>query len=67
MIKVEIVHDNKASVYVATSQDLPGLIVEAETLENLEKEVIELIPELLALTNPSFAKQQTTQISFHEL
>jgi len=37
LIKVEIIHDKLANVYVATSSDLKGLIVEAETLDELEK------------------------------
>ena len=37
LIKVEIIHDNEANVYVATSPDLKGLVVEAETLDELEK------------------------------
>jgi hypothetical protein len=49
LIKVEIIHDKLAKVYVATSPDLKGLIVEAETLDELEKEVWHLIPELLKL------------------
>jgi len=39
LIKVEIIHDDEANVYVATSPDLKGLVVEAENLDELEKEV----------------------------
>lgn len=39
--------DPDAEVWVATSQDVPGLITEAETLEALEKKLRVLIPELL--------------------
>jgi predicted RNase H-like HicB family nuclease len=49
LIKVEIIRDTEADVYVATSPDLKGLVVEAETLDELEKEVWELVPELLTL------------------
>ena len=49
LIKVEIIHDKVANVYVATSPDLKGLVVEAETLDELEKEVWDLVPELLSL------------------
>jgi hypothetical protein len=50
LIKVDIMHDDDAAVYVATSRDVKGLVVEAETLDELEKEVLALVPELLALT-----------------
>lgn len=33
LIKVQIIHNKKANVYVATSPDLKGLVVEAETLD----------------------------------
>lgn len=46
LIKVEIIHDNEANVYIATSSDLTGLVVEADTLDELEREVLELVPEL---------------------
>ena len=43
LIKVEIIHDDEANVYIATSSDLIGLVVEAETLDELQKEVLELV------------------------
>ncbi|MFZ2449463.1 MAG: DUF1902 domain-containing protein [Methylovulum miyakonense] len=52
MCKVEIIHDDEANVYVATSPDLKGLVVEAETLDELEKEVRDLVPELLSSCFP---------------
>jgi len=39
--------DPEASVWVATSQDVPGLVTEAETLEALESKLKVLVPELL--------------------
>ena len=51
LIKVDIIHDDEANVYIATSSDLKGLVVEANTLDELEKEVLELVPELLALSS----------------
>lgn len=33
LIKVNVLYDNEADVYVATSSDLKGLTVEAETLD----------------------------------
>ena len=39
--------DAEASVWVATSDDVPGLATEAETLETLSEKLNVLVPELL--------------------
>lgn len=39
--------DEEASVWVATSDDVPGLATEAATLERLSSKLESLIPELL--------------------
>jgi len=39
--------DQEAEVWVATSDDVPGLATEAETLELLNAKLICMIPELL--------------------
>jgi predicted RNase H-like HicB family nuclease len=39
LFRLDVVHDEGAKVYVATSPDLKGLVVEADTLEALVKEV----------------------------
>lgn len=64
LIKVEIIHDNEANVYVATSSDLKGLVVEAETLDELEKEVLDLAPQLLAFDSPKLRAKTATHLSF---
>lgn len=64
LIKVEIIHDDEANVYVATSSDLKGLVIEAQTLDELEKEVLELVPELLALDYSALRSQATTHLAF---
>ncbi len=66
LIKVEIIHDNEANVYIATSPDLKGLVVEAETLDELEKEVWYLVPELLTLDMPMLRKKAVTHVSFFQ-
>jgi hypothetical protein len=48
-INVQVIFDQNASVWVATSTDLPGLIAEAETFEALEHEIRLLLPELVDL------------------
>lgn len=39
--------DDEASVWVATSDDVPGLATEADTLEALSAKLETLVPELL--------------------
>jgi predicted RNase H-like HicB family nuclease len=39
--------DSEASVWVAESENVPGLVTEAESLESLVKKLRTLIPELL--------------------
>ncbi|MDJ0580009.1 DUF1902 domain-containing protein [Crocosphaera sp.] len=41
--------DTEAEVWVATSEEVPGLATEADTLENLNDKLREMIPELLVL------------------
>ncbi|MGK7882180.1 MAG: DUF1902 domain-containing protein [Crocosphaera sp.] len=41
--------DTEAEVWVATSEEVPGLATEAETLDNLNDKLREMIPELLIL------------------
>jgi hypothetical protein len=66
LIKIEIIHDDEADVYIATSSDLKGLVVEAETLDELEKEVFDLVPELLALNNLNLQTKAATHLSFSQ-
>ena len=40
--------DDEAKVWVATSDDVPGLVTEAETMEILSSKLEIMIPELLA-------------------
>ncbi len=40
--------DDEAQVWIATSDDVPGLCAEAGTLEELTTVVLDLVPELLA-------------------
>ena len=39
--------DDKAAVWVATSDDVPGLVTESQTLEALDAKLKILVPELL--------------------
>ncbi len=44
---VRAVWDPEASVWVATSEDLPGLVTEAATIEALTEKLRVMLPELL--------------------
>lgn len=39
--------DAEAGVWVATSDDVPGLVTEAETIEALDTKLKSMVPELL--------------------
>jgi len=46
----KVVHaewDEEACVWVATSDDVPGLVTEAQTLEALSAKLERMVPELL--------------------
>ena len=44
---VKAIWDQEVSVWVATSEDVPGLATEAATAEELEQKLQVMIPELL--------------------
>ena len=46
---VKVTWDADARVYWATSDDIPGLVAEAESFEALVEIVLDLAPELLEL------------------
>lgn len=52
VIRVNVSKDDDAGVFIAVSPDVKGLVVEAESFEQLQSEVVDLLPILLS------AKQQ---------
>jgi len=46
-LKVHVTWDDETKVWVATSEDVPGLATEADTWEALIEKLKVLIPELL--------------------
>lgn len=46
-IVVDVVRDDEAGVFIGTSRDVRGLVVEASSLEELMQEARTLIPELI--------------------
>jgi hypothetical protein len=53
---IRVFWDSDASVWVATSDDVPGLVVEASSFDDVVKEVRELAPEMLVLNGISKGK-----------
>ena len=47
LILVRAAWDDDASVWYATSEDVPGLFTEAETMEALRAKLLVMIPEML--------------------
>lgn len=45
--RISVVFDREASVFVATSEDVPGLVTTAASLDTLHRKVANLIPELM--------------------
>ena len=42
-------YDTEANVWAATSEDIPGLVLEGEDLDRLKERVKEAIPELISI------------------
>lgn len=53
IIDVNAVHDEEAGVWFVESSDLPGLNVEAATLDELVTIVADLAPDLIAINLPN--------------
>lgn len=54
--------DDEAGVWVAQSDQVPGLVTEAETLEHLATKLEGLIPELLELNAPNLQGEPTVSL-----
>ncbi len=60
--KVEAFWDGEAKVWVATSDDVTGLVTEANSLETLTKKLHNIIPELM-IANDIIPSNYTGKIS----
>lgn len=49
MLEIRAEWDDEAQVWVATSDDVPGLVTEAPTIEALVERLRAIIPELMEL------------------
>lgn len=63
-LEVHACWDDEAQVWVATSEDVPGLATEADTSEALIEKLKVLIPELLE-ANGVLAAGTYAEIPFH--
>jgi predicted RNase H-like HicB family nuclease len=60
---IRAVWDEEARVWVATSEDVPGLVTEADTIEKLVEKLKVIIPELLEANEVGDGEE----VSFHLL
>ena len=66
VIQVKAIWDNEVLVWVATSNDVPGLVTESENIENLIQKLKIMIPELLE-ANGMLLNSQHKEIPFNLL
>jgi predicted RNase H-like HicB family nuclease len=65
-IEVTFFYDKEAGVFVATSEDIPGLILESESYQGLVNEAEEAIPALLSLNSQTLSANTTADIVFRD-
>ena len=58
---VNFTFDDEASVWIATSEDVPGLVLEDESFDLLSKKVMEAVPELIEVNH--LPKGKTIRLS----
>lgn len=49
VIKIDVLHDEEAGVFVATSKNMAGLVCEADTMDELKVEVERVVRDLAQL------------------
>lgn len=67
LIKIKVIFDPEANVYVATSPSVNGLVVEAESLDEVRKQVEIVLPQLLEINHLTDGKNnnQHTRLQFN--
>ena len=53
-----------ARVWVVTESDVPGLVTEADTLPDMERKLVAMIPELLELNAPESRVRASSRVPF---
>lgn len=66
VIHVNFFFDPAAKVFIATSTDVPGLVIEAGTFVELKHEVEEAIPNLLSLNNKKLFHKTSADVVFKD-
>lgn len=61
-IEVHAFWDEEAGVWVAESEQVPGLVTEAETFEDLAAKLENLVPELLELNASQLPSEYTVNL-----
>lgn len=51
-VRIDVLHDTEVNVYIATSQDIRGLVCEAESMEELKAEVERVARDFIAICVP---------------
>ena len=54
--RIRMLWDNEACVWIATSEDIPGLVLESGSFDNLISKVKAAVPELIQLNGQSSAE-----------
>jgi hypothetical protein len=65
-ININFIYDAEEKVFVATSRDIQGLVLEAENFNTLKKEVEEAIPNLLILGDKKSLPKVSTDVIFKD-
>jgi len=63
-VSINFIYDDDENVFIATSNDIEGLVLEAENFNELKKEVAEAIPNLLNLGCKESLPKQHSDIIF---
>jgi len=62
-LRIEVMRDEEAQVFVATSEDLPALIAEAASMDDLVKEIPLVIDDLMTIElNTSLVHQPVADL-----
>ncbi|MCU7959257.1 MAG: DUF1902 domain-containing protein [gamma proteobacterium symbiont of Bathyaustriella thionipta] len=65
-IEVQANYDQEAKVFVATSRDLPGLVLEANGIDELKCELGEAIPALLKIDHKKPLRNTSADLCYRD-
>lgn len=49
--QIKLIWDNEAAVWIAASDDVPGLVLESESFDTLVERVRHAVPELIEMNS----------------